>query len=109
MPDIYQTDTQCNLPSPYAKKLFIRHFLWRGLLIPIIIGVVVNIPVLLIVKDLDSQVLAATSSITMLYWLCAFLKNFLYMMEIKEKYNQNPEETLEKLNVELSIGEGENS
>lgn len=103
MPDIYQTDTQCNLPSPYAKKLFMRHFLWRGLLLPTIIGVVVNIPVLLIAKDLDSQVLAATVTITMLYWLCAFLKNFLYMMEIKEKYNQNPEETLEGLKREFSL------
>ena len=62
---------------------------------------VVNIPVLLIAKDLDSQVLAATVTITMLYWLCAFLKNFLYMMEIKEKYNQNPEETLEGLKREF--------
>lgn len=101
MSDFYQTDTQCNLPSAYAKKLFIRHFLWRGLLIPITVGAIINIPILLIVQDMDSEVLAATSSITMLYWLCAFLKNFLYMMEIKEEYNQNPDETLEGLKREL--------
>lgn len=84
-------------PKPYLGLMMKRYLLWRGTLKPLIIACTLGGIAHLFIQDVNGSTFVRVVSSLVLYWLCAFVLNFLKLMSIRVHYNIKPEEALEIL------------